>query len=61
MQALSYEGYDINGYSFYTKWQYDKSTMQNSGVTLGALSLEYKSGRDRAIVKKLKSYYGFIE
>src|SRR3954464_8132250 len=34
--VLSYSAYAINGYTFYTKEQDDKSTMQNSGVTLVA-------------------------
>ncbi|GKF46395.1 ulp1 protease family, C-terminal catalytic domain-containing protein, partial [Tanacetum coccineum] len=32
--VLQYQGYDITGYTFYTKQQDDKSTMQNSGLTL---------------------------
>ncbi|XP_076925790.1 uncharacterized protein LOC143588750, partial [Bidens hawaiensis] len=32
-RVTSYQGYDINGYTFYTKEQDGKSTMQNSGVT----------------------------
>ncbi|XP_074298224.1 uncharacterized protein LOC141629053 [Silene latifolia] len=39
MHVLSYQGYDINGYSFYTKCQDDKSTMQNSGLAL--MSMPY--------------------
>lgn len=34
MPVRSYEGYDINGYSFYTQHQDAKSTMQNSGVSV---------------------------
>ncbi|XP_074271550.1 uncharacterized protein LOC141595481 [Silene latifolia] len=37
----SYEGYDINGFCFYTSQQDQKSTMQNSGVTVVASSVEY--------------------
>jgi hypothetical protein len=29
---VTYQGYDINGYSFYTEQQDKKSTYQNSGV-----------------------------
>jgi len=34
--VITWQGYDINKYFFYTKAQDDKSTMQNSGVTLRA-------------------------
>ncbi|XP_065856508.1 uncharacterized protein [Euphorbia lathyris] len=57
----SYEGYDINGYSFYTKRQDDKSVMQNSGVTVVGLSSEYASARDKTLIEKRRSYYGFID
>ncbi|KAK9078276.1 hypothetical protein SSX86_002333 [Deinandra increscens subsp. villosa] len=40
-RVKSYQGYDINGYTFYTKNQDDKSVMQNSGVTLIASALEF--------------------
>jgi ssDNA-binding Zn-finger/Zn-ribbon topoisomerase 1 len=60
-QVISYEGYDINGYSFYTKRQDDKTTMQNSGVTAICLSSEYASVKDRTLVDKTNSYYGVIE
>ncbi|XP_031131818.1 uncharacterized protein LOC116033200 [Ipomoea triloba] len=41
-----YEGYDINGYTFYTKRQDEKSVVQISGVTLIALSKDYSSAKD---------------
>ena len=41
--VYSYTGYAINGYTFYTKEQDDKSTMQNSGVTLVAESMHISS------------------
>ncbi|GKC32338.1 ribonuclease H-like domain-containing protein [Tanacetum coccineum] len=37
----SYQGYDINGYTFYTQDQDEKSTMQNSGVTVVASKMEF--------------------
>ncbi|GJY53589.1 uncharacterized protein Tco_0445253 [Tanacetum coccineum] len=37
--VTKYQGYDINGYTFYTKQQDEKSTLQNSGVTLIVLRL----------------------
>jgi hypothetical protein len=33
---MTYQGYDINGYMFYTKQQDKKSTYQNSGVRVDA-------------------------
>nr|GEY31169.1 hypothetical protein [Tanacetum cinerariifolium] len=37
----SYQGYDINGYTFYTQDQDENSTMQNSGVTVVASKIEF--------------------
>jgi hypothetical protein len=34
--VVTYQGYDINGYMFYTKQQDKKSTYQNSGVRVDA-------------------------
>ena len=39
--VISWQGYNINKYSFYTKAQDEKSTMQNSGVTLRAESQHF--------------------
>ena len=36
--VITWQGYDIHKYSFYRKAQDEKSTMQNSGVTLRAES-----------------------
>ena len=57
----SYEGYDINGYTFYTKRQDNASTVQNSGVSVVALSPEYTSKRKRTLVEMRKEFYGFID
>jgi hypothetical protein len=48
----SYQGYDINGYTFYTLAQDQKSVYQNSGVRVVAL--------DNTDVQK-DAYYGQIE
>ncbi|KAL6564338.1 hypothetical protein OROMI_015788 [Orobanche minor] len=61
VNITSYQGYDINGYSFYTKRQDDKLTVQNSGVIVVAFSQEYASSRDKTLVDKQKSYYNVIE
>ena len=52
IRVVKCEGYDINGYTFYTRQQDQKSTMQNSGVTVIASTME-SATKD--------SYYGVIE
>jgi Domain of unknown function (DUF4216)/Domain of unknown function (DUF4218) len=48
----TYQGYDMNGFNWYTKKQDGKSTVQNSGVTVVAIS----GDEDMSM-----SYYGWIE
>jgi hypothetical protein len=48
---MQYQGYEINGYTFYMRSQNGNSTNQNSGVRIDAI------GNDR----KKDSYYGVIE
>ncbi|GJZ67714.1 ulp1 protease family, C-terminal catalytic domain-containing protein [Tanacetum coccineum] len=55
-RVLQYQGYDINRYTFYTKQQDDKSTVQNSGVTLIATMTD----SSRMTIAK-NSYYGVAE
>ena len=57
----SFEGYDINGYCFYTKRQDGKSVHQNSGVMIVASSTEYSSSKDSRPVDATQVYYGVIE
>jgi hypothetical protein len=61
VNVLSYRSYDINGYCFYTKNQDDKSTMQNSGVTLVAQALHVSSSKDKNPIYVDMAYYGVIE
>ncbi|XP_031127665.1 uncharacterized protein LOC116029765 [Ipomoea triloba] len=61
MQVVCYNGYDINGFSFYTKAQDEKRTMQNSGVSLVANSMHFSSSKDKNPVIAELSYYGVIE
>jgi len=61
MIVKTFQGYEINGYTFYTKLQSDKSTMQNSGVTLVATSQEFSRSGDARPLIASKSYYGVIE
>ncbi|GKA27523.1 ribonuclease H-like domain-containing protein [Tanacetum coccineum] len=60
--VTKYQGYDINGYTFYTKQQDEKSTLQNSGVMLIAATPEFSMGdhEARSTIAK-KSYYGVIQ
>ena len=51
MTILTFQGYDINGYTFYTKAQDDKSTNQNSGVRIDA----YDTNGEK------DTYYGWID
>ncbi|XP_014660901.1 uncharacterized protein LOC101772603, partial [Setaria italica] len=48
---VEFQGYEINGYTFYTRAKDQKSTNQNSGVRIDAM--------DRNNSKE--SYYGFIQ
>ena len=48
---LMYQGYEINGYTFYTRAQDNKSTNQNSGIRTDATDA---SGQTN-------SYFGYIE
>ncbi|XP_078154143.1 uncharacterized protein LOC144549298 [Carex rostrata] len=61
MVVRTFQGYEINRYTFYTKLQSDKSTMQNSGVTLVVTSQEFSRSGDARPVMASKSYYGVIE
>ncbi|KAK1380791.1 hypothetical protein POM88_027535 [Heracleum sosnowskyi] len=59
--VTSYEGYDVNGYTFYTQCQDNKSTVQNSGVCVEASSTEFDRGKSITSRDIKKSYYGVIE
>jgi hypothetical protein len=48
---LTYQGYEINGYIFYTRSQDKTSTNQNSGVCTDAIDTNGQSN----------SYIGYIE
>ncbi|KAK7244185.1 hypothetical protein RIF29_39003 [Crotalaria pallida] len=61
VNVLAYTGYRINGYTFYTKEQDDKSEVQNSGVTLVAQSLHTSGKNDRNPIYANMSYFGVIE
>ena len=44
--VITCQGHDINKYSFYTKAQDEKSTMQNSGVTIRVESQHFARVHD---------------
>jgi len=47
MDVLSYSGFATNGYCFHTKSHDNRSTMQNSGVTLVAQAVHISSAKDK--------------
>jgi hypothetical protein len=51
LTVLTYKGYEINGNTFYTIAQDQKSTNQNSGVRFDAATIN----------GKVDTYYGYIE
>ena len=59
--VFTFFGYDINNYSFYTKSQDDKSTMQNSGVMVVAQSMHFSTRNDKNPVTASMCYFGVIE
>ncbi|XP_050902383.1 uncharacterized protein LOC127112997 [Lathyrus oleraceus] len=59
--VLCWSGYDINKFSFCTKSQDDKSTMQNSGVMITASSMHFSSSKDKNPVLASTAYFGVIE
>jgi hypothetical protein len=40
IKIMQYQGYEINGYTFYARAQDEKSTNQNSGVRIDAIGRE---------------------
>ena len=60
-EVISWSGYDINNYSFYTKFEDEKSTMQNSGVMVVAESMHFSSSKDQYSVMASMCYFGVIE
>ena len=61
LHVFSYTAYAINGYTFYTKGQDEKSTMQNSGVTLVAEAWHISSARDTNPIYAQMAYFGVID
>ena len=59
--VITWSGYDINKFSFYTNIKDKKSTMQNRGVTLEAESMHFASSKDNNLVMTTISYLGVTE
>jgi len=59
--VITWSTYNINKFSFYTNTEDQKSTMQNSGVTLEAESMRFASSKDNNPVMVTISYFGVIE
>ncbi|KAK9669132.1 hypothetical protein RND81_13G111600 [Saponaria officinalis] len=59
--ASFYSAYVINGCTFYTKDQDDKSTTKNSGVSLEAEAMHFSSAKDNCPIYSKMRYYGVIE
>ncbi|XP_073226306.1 uncharacterized protein [Cicer arietinum] len=59
--VITWTGYDINNFTFYTKSQDDSSTMQNSGVMVVAESMHFSSSKDKNPVTASIPYFGTIE
>ena len=61
LNVLSYNGYTINGYTFYIQEHDTRSTMQNNGVTLVADSWHRSSAKDIYPIYITMSYFSVIE
>ena len=61
LNVPTWKGYDINNYSFYTKSQDDKSSVQNNGVSLEADSEHFCSTSDNNPIQASMPYFGVIE
>jgi len=59
--VITWSAYYINKFSFYTNTEDQKSTMQNSGVTLESESMHFASSKDNNPVMATISYFGVIE
>ena len=58
LNVPTWKRYDINNYSFYTKSQDDKSSMQNNGVTVDADSDQFCSASDNNPIRVSIPYFG---
>ena len=61
MNVPTWKGYDINDYSFYTKSQDDRSSVQNNGVTVDGQSEHFSSAADKNPIEACMAYYRVIQ
>jgi len=61
LNVPTWKRYDINNYSFYTKSQDDKSSMQNNGVTVDVDSYHFCSALDNILIRASMPYFGVIQ
>ena len=59
--VITYGGYYINNYCFYSKMEDDKSRVQNSGVTLQAEAVHFSSSKDKNPITASMSYFDIIQ
>jgi len=59
--VITWQGYDIKKYLFYMKAQEDKSTTQNSGVSLRVESQHFATVHDGKPHVASMPYFGVIE
>jgi len=58
--VITYSAYEINGFTFYTESKDQRSTVQNSGVSISAKAVHFASSKDSNPVTATISYYGVI-
>ena len=58
---MTFEGYRINGCSYSTQSHDNGRTVQNSGVTLVATTMQVSSAKDRNPIVSDMSFYGVIQ
>jgi len=59
--VITYGGYYINNYGFYSKMEDEKSRVQNNGVTLQAKVVHYPNYKDKNPITTSLSYFGIIQ
>ena len=61
LNVPTWKGYDINNYSFYTKSQDDKSTVQNSRVSVDTHSNHFSGASDNNLIRASMPYFEVIQ
>jgi len=50
---MQYQGYEINGYTFYTRAQEEKSTNQNSGVRIDTIGNDGNKDSNFGVIEEI--------